>query len=185
MKSIQILFLIVLSTSALGQPVLKMEEISDDIEMLVPSELTRSPISLQRTTSPALALFNSRDGQVDLGVNIAQLRWGASDLELLSQFYKANILNLYDEVHMHEEGLKDINGRPFIVFEFSGQLVDQANAFSERRVQTDYTYIMYHVRSDGVLIFRFTSPERQRRYWQKSVRELMESVSFSEKKRKK
>lgn len=181
-------FLTILLAGIIGisyaQPKLTTQQITDEISMLVPDELTRTPQAIQRTTSPALAVFNSRDGQVDLGINMAQLRWSANDIDLLSQFYKANILNLYDEVQMHQEGIQEINGRKYIVFEFSGILVDQPTAFSERKQQNDYTYIMYQVNADGVLIFRFTCPQNMMRYWKAPVQEIMQSVAFKESKKK-
>lgn len=168
----------------LAQPRLQKVDINEEISMAVPTDLKRSTPVMQRTTSPSIANFYSQDGQVDLGINMAQLRWSANDTELLSQFYKANILNLYDNVQMHDEGMKEINGRHYIVFEFSGTIVDEGNAFSETKQKSDYTYIMYNVSPQGVLIFRFTSPRRIRSRWQKTVREMMASVEISEKKKK-
>lgn len=184
MKAVLSTLLFISCILAWSQPRLQKAEIAEGISMLVPEELRRTPPTMQRSTSPALAIFNSRDGQTDLGVNQAQLRWGASDVNLLSQFYKANILNLYDNVTMHDEGIKEIGGRQFITFEFTGTIVDEENAFSSSRKKSDYTYIMYTINESGVLIFRFTSPARRRSYWQKSVREIMSSVEFKEGRKK-
>lgn len=185
MKGILSTFLLALWIASWSQPVLEEVGINEEISMLVPNELQRTPPVLQRSTSLALATFNSRDGDIDLGINQAQLRWGASDLSLLSQFYKANILNLYDNVSMHDEGIKEIDGKQFIVFEFTGTFVDEANAFSATKQKSDYTYIMYTVNDSGVLVFRFTAPARTRSYWQRTVREIMGSISFNQKRKKK
>lgn len=167
-----------------GQAQLEMQRIDEQISMLVPSSLKRVAPTMQRTTSPALATFITTDGRVDLGVNYAQLRWGEADSKLLSQFYKANILNLYDQVNMLSEGIQEINGREYIYFEFAGEIVDEPNAFSTARKQSDYTYIMYSIENDGVLIFRFTSPIQQMNQWRKPVAEVMQSITFSKKRKK-
>lgn len=178
MKPFFYLFFLVTCLAGIGQPRLVKHEITEAISLLVPENLQRTPPVLQRSTSETLANFNSRDGQADLGINQAQLKWASDDLDLLNQFYKANILNLYDEVKMHEEGIKTIDGKKFLVFEFSGTLLDEGNAFAAPTSKSDYTYIMYHVNASGVLIFRFTSPMKQRSTWQKSVKEMMESVTI-------
>ena len=184
MKPIFTLLLSLLSLQSIGQIRLVEEEIVEGISMLVPIELSRTPQSNQRATSLSLAVFNSQDGRTDLGINKAQLKWSNTDIELLSRFYKANILNLYDHVTMHDEGIKEINGNKFIIFELSGTFVDEGNAFSGSKQNSDYTYLMYSVRKDGILIFRLTCPLNRRRYWQKTTREIMNSVTITEGKKK-
>jgi len=148
--------------------------------MKVPLELKQEPPTLQRTTSTTLASFVSQDRRSDLSVNKSQLRWSEADEELLSQFYKANILNIYDQVDMIQEEIKAINGRKFIVFEFAGQVVDAPNAFKEAKRRSDYTYIQYAIVENGILIFRFTSSARMKNYWQSAIQEAMDSVEIIE-----
>ncbi len=183
-KYLSLLFLLS-SAFSFAQPQLITQEIGDEISMLVPAELTRANPAMQRSTSPALAMFITTDGQTDLAVNYAQLRWGEADPKLLSQFYKANILNLYDQVNMLDEGIKEINGRAYIYFEFSGDIVDEPNAFAAERKSSDYTYIMYTIQDNGVLIFRFTSPASRMNYWRRPVAEVMQSITFSQGKKRK
>jgi hypothetical protein len=183
MKKLVLLFLVVYS-GLQAQPVVVDTEISETILMKVPQELKSYPPTIQRTTSPALAVFESNDHQTDLSVNKSQLRWAAADASLLSQFYKANILNLYDQVEMISEGIREQDGREFIYFEFTGQMIDEDNAFMAAKKRFDYTYIQYVIEADGVLIFRFTSPGFRKAYWQESVKEIMETVAFRNGKRK-
>lgn len=166
-----------------GQPLLIQRKLTDDLLMHVPLELKQKPLTRQRTTSATLAIFMSQDRQSNLAINKSQLRWDEAEEELLSQFYKANILNMYDQVDMIQEGVKQINGRKFIVFEFSGQVVDEANPFKEIRKRLDYTYIQYTIVEDGILIFRFASSARLKNYWQATIGKAMDSVEIKEDKK--
>jgi hypothetical protein len=183
MKKLVLLFLVVCS-GLQAQPVLVDQLIVESFLLKVPQELKSQPPTMQRTTSPALAIFVSSDQQTDLSVNKSQLRWAAADASLLSQFYKANILNLYDQVDMINEGIREQDGKEFIYFEFLGQIIDEDNAFIAAKKRFDYTYIQYAIEADGVLIFRFTAPGFRKDYWQESVREIMESIAFNSAKRK-
>ncbi len=155
-------------------------EVTDEISMKVPFSLKQEAATLQRTTSTTLANFVSDGRQSDLSINKSQLRWREADEELLSQFYKANILNIYDQVVMITEEIKEIKGRKFIVFEFSGQIMDEPNSFKEAKRRSDYTYIQYTIVEDGILIFRFTSSDRMKNSWQEAIRESMDSVNIKE-----
>lgn len=183
MKNLVFLFLVVCSRLH-AQPVLSDTQISETVLMKVPQELKSQPPTIQRTTSPALAVYVSTDQQTDLSVNKSQLRWAAADASLLSQFYKANILNLYDQVEMISEGIRNQGDKEFIYFEFSGQIIEEDNAFMAAKKRFDYTYIQYVIENDGVLIFRFTSPGARKSYWQAAVHEIMESVSLKPEKKK-
>ena len=166
-----------------AQPVLIEREVTDEILMKIPLKLKQEPPTMQRSQSTTLANFVSDDRQSDLSVNRSELRWSQADEELLSQFYKANILNIYDQVEMIQEEIIAINGRKFIIFEFSGQVVDEPNAFKAAKRRSDYTYIQYAIVSDGILIFRFTSSSQMTNYWKESIREAMNSVEIKEAKR--
>ena len=183
MKSLLFSILFFRLLVSISQPLLILRELADNITMNVPLELKQEPPTLQRTTSSMLAIFVSQDRRSDLSVNKSQLRWSEADEELLSQFYKANILNIYDQVDMIQEEIREINGRTFIVFEFSGQILDEPNAFIEAKRRSDYTYIQYLIVEDGILIFRFTSSNRQKNYWQSAIREAMDSVMIKDKKK--
>lgn len=183
MKKLVLLFFIV-SFRLNAQPALVDQLIAETILFKVPEELKSQPPTIQRTTSPALAIFVSTDQQTDLAINKSQLRWGMADATLLSQFYKANILNLYDQVDMIAEGIREQDGKEFIFFEFLGQIVEEPNAFAAVKKRNDYTYIQYLIQEDGILIFRFTCPNFRRNYWQNSVHEIMENVAFKPAKRK-
>jgi hypothetical protein len=182
--SIFCLFIASLANAQSSPPVLTPQVIADRIILNVPAELKEQPPTMQRGTSPALGIFVSTDQLTDLTVNKSSLRWSAADAVLLSQFYKANILNLYDQVDMIQEGIREVDGRQVIYFEYTGQIVDEPNAFVEAKKRFDYTYIQYVIEDDGVLIFRLSAPGIRQRYWQNAAREIMENVQIKEPKRK-
>lgn len=183
MKKLVLLFFVV-SIRLNAQPVLVDQLIDETILFKVPQEMKAQPPTIQRTTSPALAIYTTPDQQTDLTINKSQLRWGMADASLLSQFYKANILNLYDQVEMISEGIREQDGNEYIYFEYVGQIVDEPNAFAAVKKTNDYTYIQYLIQEDGILIFRFTCPNFRRNYWQNSVHEIMENIEFKIAKRK-
>jgi len=178
------LFLTTWATAQNQQPVLVPREVADQIILQVPEELKEQPPAIQRGTSPALAIYVSDDQQTDLTINKSALRWSAADAVLLSQFYKANILNLYDQVDMIQEGIREMDGRQVIYFEYAGKILEEPNAFMEAKKRFDYTYIQYVIQDDGVLIFRLSTPGMRQRYWQAAAREIMENVKIKEPKRK-
>jgi hypothetical protein len=168
--------------AGMAQHFLVMKEITKEISMGVPFELKPEPASRLRTTSETLALFMTGDFKTDLSVTKFKQQWSHSDEELLYQFYKANILNLHDHVQMHEEGFREVNGKRFLVFEFTGTIVDKSNTFKEAKKVSAYNYVMYAIEGDGILAFRFTCPADRQSYWQKIVRESMASVKFAKSK---
>jgi hypothetical protein len=178
------LLLVSIANAQQGQPVLERTEVADQILIQVPVELKEQPPTIQRGTSPALAIYVSDDQQTDLTINKSSLRWSAADAVLLSQFYKANILNLYDQVDMIQEGIREMDGLQVIFFEYSGKILEEPNAFMEVKKRFDYTYIQYAIQEDGVLIFRLSTPGMLQRYWQNAAREIMENVQIKEPKRK-
>jgi len=185
MKPILFSILVLIQLSSYAQLMLVPMKLTDEISMKIPSKLRQEPPTLQRTTSTTLAMFVSRDRRSDFTLNKSQLRWAEADEELLSQFYKANILNIYDQVDMITEEIKEINGRKFIIFEFSGTVIDEPNAFITAKKRSDYTYIQYSIVEDGILIFRFTSSVVMKNHWQEAINEAMNSVRVQEGKKKK
>ncbi len=185
MRNFLLLYLAILVVGGYAQSPLSSKQLTDRITMKVPGELRNVAPTMQRNTSPTLAMFVSRDGETELALNKSQLRWSSSDIQLLQQFYKANILNLYDQVNMIDEGIREISGRQFIYFEYTAEIHSRPNAFKRQTRQSSYNFIQYTVDNDGVLIFRFNCKINRQPYWQDVIRKSMKSIEFVEKKRKK
>lgn len=143
----------------------------------IPMEVAQQRLKYVSSRTP-IAMFTTLNGNVDMGVNMASSRWGSADLDILHDFYKAGILNLYDQVTFHQDTIREINGRPFIVFEFLGSVAGDDNSFSNAASLTKYIYIQYTLYHDSVLLFNFSAPELLQREWKETATEMMESIKI-------
>ncbi len=160
---------------------LKRLKITKEISMLVPESfvpMSQSDIiSKYVSARQPLAMFTSADRRVDLGINQNSSMWKESDLSILKDFYKAGILNLFTEVKFMKDEIREISGRKFVVFEFVSRVVDEENSISGLGTAvSNYTYIMYTLYEDRVLLFNFNCPQSERVKWQLAAGQMMESV---------
>lgn len=143
--------------------------IPSDFITMVESERNRKYLS----TKEPIALYTNNDRTVDLGINETNSLWSTGDLAILKDFYKANILSLYTEVAFIQEEIIDIDGRSFIAFEFNSKVVDERGL---GKPIAKYTYILYTIREERVLLFNFSAPFRYRQAWQPVARDMMNSI---------
>jgi hypothetical protein len=73
-----------------------------------------------------IAMFTTLDGRADLGINQTATQWGPNDIDMLLDFYKASIANLYSQIDFIQSKIIRVDDRQFIVFEFLGEVVDQS-----------------------------------------------------------
>ena len=124
-----------------------------------------------------LAMFSDQTQQVTLGVNDNVMQWTENDTETIYGFYKASIQSLFDNIEFKQDGVKEINGREFIVFEFVSSIKDE-NVFGGGRSDRNYTYIQYTSYRDQVLLFNFGCPARMQQEWEDVAKTMMESVKI-------
>ncbi|MEM7550607.1 MAG: hypothetical protein AAF363_13075 [Bacteroidota bacterium] len=126
----------------------------------------------------SVAAYSSYDRQTDFGVNRAFSRFPGNDIELLSQFYKSSIYNLYTKVEMINEEIKEINGRKFAVFEFNSYVSDEEKTFGSAEVIAKYVYVQYTVVDDNTIVCNFQCPLYFKDKWQETASEMMNSISI-------
>ena len=122
-----------------------------------------------------IALFTSPDRIADLGVNRAYSVWRESDLEMLEEFYEATIMELYDRVDFIDKGIKEVNGKRFVYFEFTS-IVYPENQFQGNIAK--YTYLMYGLSQGTTYIFNFTTEKAAQQQWQATARQVMASIKL-------
>lgn len=122
-----------------------------------------------------IALFTSPDRIADFGVNRAYSVWQESDLEMLEEFYEATILELYDKVDFLGKGIKEVNGKEFVYFEFTS-VVYPENQFQGNIAK--YTYLMYGLSKGTTYIFNFTTEKSAQQMWQPTARQVMASIKL-------
>lgn len=177
------IFLLILSSFAQkdDSPKLARKAIARSITALLPEdfrpmteqEIARKYFSYRKP----LAMLTNQDQTVDFGFNVAATTWQYEDLVLLQKFYKATLQNMYTNIVMLQDGIKEINKQNYIVFEFVSEVVPDKNNPIQQTKKT-YTYLLYTIVEDEVYIFNFTSPSHLRNYWSPIADQIMKSVKL-------
>ena len=125
-----------------------------------------------------LAAYTDPNQQVAFGLNVLNTRWQPGDLPMLKDFYRASLLELYDEVKFLTEAVGEVNGQPFAVFEFvlTVRPAEDETSFINQKPIRRYTYVQYTVHQQKTWVFDFSAPARDQSTWQPAARHLMESV---------
>ena len=125
-----------------------------------------------------LAAYTDPNQQVAFGLNVSNTRWQAGDLAMLKDFYRASVLELYDEVDFIKEEVEEINGQSFVVFEFVSVVRPDEDDMSitNRQPIRQYTYIQYTIHNDKTWVFDFSVPARTQNEWQEIAQKMMSSV---------
>ena len=125
-----------------------------------------------------LAAYTDHNQQVAFGLNVSNTRWQAGDLAMLKDFYRASVLELYDEVDFITESVEKINGREFAVFEFVSVVRPDENetSFINQKPIRQYTYVQYTIHNKKTWVFDFSVPARVQPEWQETAQKMMTSV---------
>lgn len=157
-------------------------EIAQGITLNLPKSFVPMPEAVMDrrylSARKPLAAYISPDQQADLSVNTSNARWQAGDLPMLQNFYRANILSLYDEVTFIKESLEKINGKDFAVFEFLSIVRPEEDALTPQQPVKKYTYIQYTIYDGKTYVFNFNSPADRRDQWEETAKTIMESIKL-------
>ena len=125
-----------------------------------------------------LAAYTDPNQQVAFGLNVSNTRWQADDLAILKDFYRASLLELYDEVDFINESIEEVNGRPFAVFEFVSVVRpdEDETSFINQKPIRQYTYVQYAIHNRKTWVFDFSVPAQAQTEWQQVAGEIMASV---------
>ena len=156
-------------------PVKVGEEISIKISSEFVNMSNKDRMEKIASSKIPLATYSTESQEVTLSVNDNPMQWTSRDTEVVYGFYKASVNALFDEVQFIQDGVKEINGRDFIVFEFVSTVRDD-NVFSSSKGERNYTYIQYTSYKDQVLLFNFGCPARLQLEWGDVAKEMMQSV---------
>jgi hypothetical protein len=165
---------------AADKPKLTKTKVTSEITALIPTDwLPMNALDFtQRYPSvrAPLAAFTNQERTVDFSVNISATQWPDSDLKLSQQFFKASLLNMFDRVDIIDEGIKDVNKKKFIAFEFESRVNGNRKDETQKDPVLKYTYIQYLIEPDRTLVFSFSCPRRLKDEWQETAREMMKSI---------
>jgi hypothetical protein len=115
---------------------------------------------------------------VDFSVNLSATQWPDANLELARKFFKASIYNLFDDVDMIAEGVREVNGRSFIFFEFESRVKGDAREPGLAEPVLKYSFLQYAIEPGRTLVFSFHCPRRLRQEWQPTAHAIMNSIKL-------
>ena len=177
------ILLFIIPLLAISQnPKLNRVTIGEIISIKIPETFTPVPEGEMRNRHVhfrrPLALYTDPNGEIDLSVNQNPTRWRESDIQILKDFQKSNILSLYDDVEFLKEEVKEIRGKKYAIFEFESSVKGDENSFRNNSSLKKYTYIQYTIHERTTLVLNFTSPLRSKPRWSDAAEEIMNSVAF-------
>lgn len=177
------LFLLVISLMSFSSDKLVKVKLNSDVTIYIPenfSPMTKEDMGLRyQSYRLPLALYTDPNRLVDFGVNRSYSTWQhegrPADLEMMGQFYKASILELYDKVIFIDEGLKEVNGHKFVFFEFQS-IVYPENDYQDSARK--YSYLMYGLSDGTTYLFNFTCDQKSQEEWQKIAQQMMGQIKL-------
>ena len=162
------------------QPKLVKVKVSDDITVSIPRDwrpMDDLDFSERYPSVRApLAAFTNEDRNVDFSVNISATRWPDTNLEIASRFFKASLTNMFDRVTMVDEGIRQVNGKTFIFFEFESRINGNRNQLGNADPVLSYNHIQYLVQPGRTLVFSFHCARRDRQAWEQAAGSMMNSI---------
>ncbi len=164
------------------EPKLKRQKLDEGITILMPEtyrEMTDDELAGKYFTyrKPA-KMFTDDRGQGDIGLNYSATTWNYGDLEILKDFYFATLSDMYSDMQIISEGIRQHGNYQFAYFEFTADVRDDSKIV-ERRSKPSYVYVMYTVQGDKVLLINYNCPKKYMRYQQKTARKMMESLKIA------
>jgi hypothetical protein len=183
MKNSFVILITFLLLCGAGGPKLVNRKIAEGVHASLPKNFY--PMSdddvAQRypSTKKPLAMYTDIDRAVDFGLNISKTNWVGTDMKILQGIYKSTIMSLYSNVSFIQEGIKSINGKEYIIFEFTSTADNTPK----------YTYLQYAVVNTSiqktdfnkVFIFNFSCPQAVMDKWQPIAGAIMATVNINDK----
>lgn len=174
-----ILFVALFFVSA-DQPKLMKVKVSDDITVSIPKDW--KPMDgldfTERYPSvrAPLAAYTNPDRTVDFSVNISATRWPDGNLDIASKFFKSSLTNMFDRVTIIDEGIREVNGKKLIFFEFDSRLNGNKNQLGNADPVLKYSFLQYLIQPHRTLVFSFNCSRRDREAWENSAKTMMNNI---------
>lgn len=157
-------------------------KVTDHITVSLPTDfrpMTEQEINSKFVyTRRPMALYTDYSASVDFTISRAYNRWNSGDLDILKDFYKANIMSLYDEVTFLKETMEEIDGKNFAVFEFTALIKPEEDAIANDTPLRTYNYIQYTIINNSTLVFNLSCALNHMRKWKDVAPDIMRSVTI-------
>lgn len=174
------LLLMALLLPSFSQSKLVKVKVSEDITVSIPKDW--KPMDALDFTErypsvrAPLAAYTNPDRNVDFSVNVSATRWPDANLEIASKFFKASLTNMFDRVTMKSEGVREVNGKSYIFFEFESRVNGNKNDLGNADPVLKYSFIQYLVEPQRTLVFSFNCDRRTRPDWESTAEAMMNSI---------
>lgn len=123
-----------------------------------------------------LGAYTTADRLVDFSINTSATQWPDTDLAMAQKFFKSGIYNLFDRVDMIEEGIRPVNKKDMIYFEFDSRVNGNKMKLGEQAPVFRYSFMQYYIKDNRTLVFSFNCPRDQKEMWQETARAMMKSI---------
>jgi hypothetical protein len=171
-------FMAIRAQSNLGS--LERKEIGGKVSVLVPSTfvlLSDNEVAARYPSSrKPLAVYSNVNGTADFGINKGRTVWEDKDLELVKDFYKANMMAFYNKVVMIKEGIVSSGNLKFAELVFIGSIESLGKGKARR-----YVHVRYAVVKNRLYIAQFNCPASEQGLYSEMVEKMMKSIRISKK----
>jgi len=123
-----------------------------------------------------IVMLTSEDDAADFGYNISFNQWG-NNLKLLKEFMKSNHTFYFKDIQYLQDTVIQQNGRNFIVLEFVSFTQNKETDRELAPIRT-YSYMMYTVEDNRILVFNYTCPARIMDKWRQAAPAIMSSIKI-------
>lgn len=179
MRYLAFLAILLIAGAAFAQTKLKKTQLSKEVSAMLPADFQPMPDDAIARKYPAttkpLAAFTSPNGAVDFIATQKPSQFKEADLEMLRQFYKANLLETFSNVDFIRQEVTQVKGKDYIVFEFVSRLADERGTTNLKPVQ-QYSIVQYTIQNGQLYIFTVHVPFLLKNDWQETARQMMSSI---------
>jgi hypothetical protein len=169
-----------LSSNTPPEIVLTRKNMGGKVSLLMPENFFEQGEAEMALRFPSnrkpVSLYSNLAKTVDLSLNVSNTVWDEKDIELLLDFYRANIKSLYVKVNFSLDEVQKIKGKKFAVFEFTCETVDQTSGRAPLR---KYIYIQYTVFKGKVMVLHLDCPIGEQSIWKPVAPKIMKSVKIT------
>jgi hypothetical protein len=167
-------------TVSFDQPKLVKMKITDDITVSIPKDwrpMDGLDFSERYPSVRApLGAFTNAERNADFSINISATRWPDSDVEIAQKFFRSSLSNTFDRIQMINEGVKEVDGKKFIFFEFESRINGNKAQLGNGDPILKYTYLQYLIEPRRTLVFSFNCSRADRPAWETFAVAIMKSI---------
>jgi hypothetical protein len=97
------------------------------------------------------------------------------DLQMEYAFKKSGFSGKFKEINFIDDGIKDINGKDFIYFEFDG-VIEATDRMGRQSFTKIYNYMLYTYEKDNIYSISFICNDNLKDDYQEIIRKAMQTV---------